>query len=245
MDIQAQPTVEAHESGATDLNLVARARSGEARAFEAIMRRYNRRLYRLARSFVKDDAEAEDVVQETYVTAFVKLHTFKGPHGFATWLSRIAVNEALGRLRQRSRITSLDADVGAGGLDLDGLLAELGRERSNPEASAATMEIRKLIEHAIDELPPNFRIVFMLRAVEGLSIEETASTLDIKLDTVKTRFHRARKMLQKGLNDNIRTTIGSTFPFEGARCDRIVRNVFRTLHLEARGSPGSSADRMH
>jgi RNA polymerase sigma-70 factor (ECF subfamily) len=215
----------------TDTMLVARARSGDGLAFEAIMRRFNRRLYRLARSIVRDEAEAEDVVQEAYVTAYIKLASFVGPHGLGAWLSRITVNLALGRLRRSSRHTSLDGTSETGQLDLDTLLADLGRVHENPEANAATAELRKLLEEAIDGLPAHFRVVFMLRAVEGLSVAETAAILELRPETVKTRFHRARNLLQRALSERVQSVLGGLFPFAGARCDRIVEAVRTRLAL--------------
>lgn len=217
-----------------DAALVSRARRGDEAAFEAIMRRYNRRLYRLARGLVKDEDEAEDVVQETYVIAYLKLASFNGPDGLGAWLGRIAINEGLGRLRRGARLTSLDARAEQDEFDLDRLLADLNGRRRDPEADAAIGEVRRLLEQAIEALSPPFRLVFMLRAVEGLSIAETAATLGLKAETVKTRFHRARRELRKALSERVRSALGGVFPFAGARCDRLVAAVRARLGFAAR-----------
>jgi len=228
MESRAEPaSLESH----ADASLVARSREGDAVAFEAIMRRYNRRLYRLARSLLRDESEAEDVVQETFVIAYTKLDTFRGPEGFGAWLSRIAANEALGRLRQRARTRSLDGPVGSEPIDLDALLARRSSEQRDPEAIAATGELRRLIEQAIDALPEHFRAVFVLRAVEGMGVAETAIALGLKPETVKTRFHRARGLLRRWLSRRVQISLSGVFPFAGARCDRIVAAVRARLGL--------------
>ena len=196
------------------------------------MRRNNQRLYRIARSIVRNDHEAEDVVQETYVRAYAKLEEFVGPSGLSAWLARIAVNEALGRLRRRGRVILLDDYL------RDGRMAE--RERSldmsdktrlDPEQTTANAELRRLIEDAIDELPDTFRTVFMLRAVEQMSVAETAEYLDLRPETVKTRFHRARGLMRRTIEARIAAGGEHLFPFAGARCDRIVATVMKRLRL--------------
>ena len=235
---------------ASDLDLVARALRRDGAAFEAIMRRNNRRLYRVARGILRSDHEAEDVVQETYVRAFAKLADFKGPHGLSAWLARIAANEALGRLRRRGQVVLIEdflKDSGAGssgaprgepgvGLGVgkaiyEGSPAMMDTRMPNPERQAESAELRRLIESAIDELPDGFRAVFMLRAVEQMSIAETATLLDIRPETVKTRFHRARALMRKTMESRVTGAAEAAFPFAGARCDRIVAKVLARLEL--------------
>jgi len=214
----------------TGAQLVDRVRAGDAVAFELIMRRYNQRLYRLARGILRNDSEAEDVVQESYVRAFEKLDDFIGPDGLSAWLCRIAVNEALGRLRKRGRVISLDDYVcGAdGGADVR-RIETMRTQQPDPERLAANSELRQLLEAAIDALPDEFRAVFVLRAVEGMSVSETAQCLSIRPETVKTRFHRGRHLLQGALGTRLDTLMPSAFAFAGENCDRIVAAVLTRL----------------
>jgi RNA polymerase sigma-70 factor, ECF subfamily len=213
-----------------DRLLVERARAGDAIAFELIMRRYNRRLFRLARSVLRNAAEAEDVVQETYVRAYARLGDFVGPHGFSTWLGRIAMNEALGRLRGRDRVVSLDDYVKWGEGQSDVRRVEtLMAHQPDPERMAGDGELRRLLEQSIDRLPDEFRVVFVLRAVEGLSVAETAESLSILPQTVRTRFHRARRLLQEALGARFEALMPTAFEFGGERCDRIVATALRRL----------------
>lgn len=209
-----------------DFELVHRARAGDAVAFELIMRRYNQRLFRLARSVVKSGADAEDVVQETYVRAYAGLGSFVGPSGLGAWLAKIALNEALQMLRRRRRLVAIaDQQQHPGGLD------DVRDPRPSPERLAASAELRRMIEAAVDELPGEYRIVFMLRGVENQSVAETAALLAIPEATVKTRFHRARRRLQIALGGHIDALLPSTFGFAGAACDRIVARVLGRLGL--------------
>jgi RNA polymerase sigma-70 factor (ECF subfamily) len=215
-----------------DDELVDLARTGQAGAFRAIMQRHNRRLYRVARGVLGDDAEAEDVVQETYVKAFQNLVGFRAEASLPTWLTRIAINEALGRKRKRRPVVDLHS------LDL---INEQGEARvlifpgvrvgANPEADAERAEIRRLLEHAIDELPEIFRVVFVMREIEQMSIEETASQLDILPDTVKTRLHRARRLLREALQDRLGAALQDTFPFDGERCERMTNAVLNRMGI--------------
>lgn len=213
-----------------DAALVDGARAGHRGAFEAIMRRHNQRLFRVARAILKDDHEAEDAVQEAYVSAFRGIAGFEGRSRLSTWLVRIVVNEALGRRRRRlvmapsSEINDMAID---GTRELFGLLSVA----EDPEKATARADIRRLLEAAIDALPEIFRTVFVLRAVEMLSVEETASSLGIPEATVKTRFHRARRQLRLHLEDRLGSALAGTFPFAGARCDRIVAAVLARLDV--------------
>jgi RNA polymerase sigma-70 factor, ECF subfamily len=224
------PLVPGGAPGLSDYELVERVRAGDAVAFELIMRRHNRRLFRLARSVLRNGAEAEDIVQETYVRAYAKLDEFVGPHGFAAWLARIAFNEALGRARGWGRVVSLDEHVSGGEGDGDVQRIETMRTpQPDPERLAGNGELRRLLEDAIDALPDDFRAVFVLRAVEGMGIAETAETLSIRPETVKTRFHRARGRLQETLGASFDALMPGAFDFGGERCDRIAAAVLARL----------------
>jgi RNA polymerase sigma-70 factor, ECF subfamily len=224
------PLAPAGAPGLSEHDLVERVRAGDAAAFELIMRRHNRRLFRLARSVLRNAAEAEDVVQETYVRAFAKLDDFTGPDGFSAWLARIAYNEALGRVRGWDRVVSLHDYVSDGDGDGDVRRIDTMTSRDpNPERVSGTGELRRLLEAAIDALPDDFRAVFVLRAVEGMSIAETAEALSIRPETVKTRFHRARHRLQATLGVRFEALMPATFEFGGTRCDRIVAAVLARL----------------
>lgn len=198
-------------------------RGGDRAAFAALMRRNNRRLYRLARGILKDDGEAEEAVQEGYLRAFTHLDGFKGEASLATWLGRIVANEALGRLRRR-RNAGVGAAEAAGG-PANGL----GGHGPSPEHMAARREIRRLIERAIDTLPGPFRSVFVLRAVEQLSTRETAASLGLREETVKTRLHRANRLLRAALGEQFAAIWDDAFPFAGSRCDGLLARVLARL----------------
>jgi RNA polymerase sigma-70 factor (ECF subfamily) len=217
-----------------DEALVERAQAGEADVFRAIMQRHNRRLYRAARGILGDEAEAEDVVQETYVKAFESLAGFRGESRLATWLTRIAINEALGRKRRRRPVVDLKSlDM----IDEQGearvLIFPGVRTGSNPEADAGRAEIRRLLERALDDLPETFRIVFVLRDVEQMSVEETASQLQILPETVKTRLHRARRLLREALEEKLGSAVQDTYAFDGERCERLTRTVLLRMGTTA------------
>jgi RNA polymerase sigma-70 factor (ECF subfamily) len=201
----------------TDEWIVQAVIDGNTALFELIMRRYNERLYRAARAITRDDREAEDVMQQAYVNAFANLRQFRGQAQFATWLTRIAINEALARVRRRGRYEPFDDDP--------------SREEnvvtfpaSDPEREAIAGELRVLLEWAIDALPGGMREVFMLRDVEGLSTADAATSLGVSEDVVKTRLSRARTMLRRVL-ERAGATAPDVFRFYRPRCDRIVRLV--------------------
>lgn len=210
-----------HELG-PDEAVIARVLAGEAHLFEAIMRRHNQRLYRTARSIVRDDDEAQDVIQDAYVRAYTHLHDFRGDAAFSTWLTRIAVHEALARLRRRKRNVSLDDEVGAE----DDVMKTDDR---SPEQHTHDVELRVVLEEAVDALPPAFRAVFVLRSVEDMSTVDTAAALGIPEDTVKTRLFRARALLQKSLVVRLEATSRDAFSFERPRCDVVVRAVLTRI----------------
>lgn len=206
-----------------DQTLVAGILDGDALAFESLMRRYNRRLYRAARSILKDDAEAEDALQEAYWKAYKSMNRFRFDAQLSTWLTRIVINESLGRLRQaRRRGEFLEScEVPAMGAKTETMAA---RER-RPDALAWRAEIRALIEQKVDSLPDAYRTIFILRAVEEMSVSEVAAAVDIPEATVRTRFFRARRLMRDALADEIDAYAGDAFSFDGVRCDRIVTNV--------------------
>ena len=215
--------------GLGEAELVRRAQAGEGDAFRVIMQRGNQRLFRVARGVVRDDGEAEDVLQEAYVRAFAAIGGFRGDAGVMTWLTRIVLNEARGRLRRRRPMVGLERIEAA---QMDG--AEVipfpnAFGTASPEADAARAQIRGLIEHAVDDLPEAFRIVFIMRDIEECSIEETAANLDLKPETVKTRLHRARRLLREALDARLASTMVEAFPFLGARCGRITEAVLARL----------------
>jgi RNA polymerase sigma-70 factor, ECF subfamily len=217
--------------------LAARIAVGDAAAFETLMRRYNARLFRVARSILRDDAEAEDALQEAYLDAFRRIETFRGDAQLATWLTRIVINQALMRLRRqkRDRIV-IPFHGGEQPRDADPS-ATLADERAEPPAtSALRSELRRILEHRIDELPVAFRTVFVMREVEELTVHETAECLGIPEATVRTRLFRARALLRESLARDLDGATIDVFGFAGERCDRIVGRV---LHAASAARPES------
>lgn len=221
--------ISAADAIASDMALVRRALAREAGAFRAIIKTNNQRLYRIARGVVRNDAEAEDIVQEAYMRAFAGLDTFRGDASLATWLSRIVINEALGRLRKRKRVVTMpaEAQIIRFPLNQSGL-----NPSDDPERTMAQRQILGLVERATDSLPDVYRTVFVARVIEGLSIEETAELLGIRPETVKTRLHRARALVRKALDDEIGPVLLDAFPFAGRRCERLTAVVMRRLGFE-------------
>ena len=205
------------------------AKEGHRSAFRVIIQRCNQRLFRVARSIMRDDNEAEDVLQETYDRAFAKFDTFRGEAGLFTWLTRIAINEARGRLRSRRRTVELDQVELAQSEGAQVFIFPSGQVSPDPEAEAARAQMRRLIEDAVDDLPDAFRIVFVMRDLDQLSVEETAASLELPAATVKTRLHRARRQLRSALDKKLASTLKEAFPFLGARCQRITDNVLERL----------------
>jgi RNA polymerase sigma-70 factor (ECF subfamily) len=211
-----------------DEDLVRLARERDEAAVRAITGRYNRRLFRIARSILRNDAEAEDVVQETYVRAFTGLHLFRGDAAFGTWITRIAMNEALGRLRRRRPTVDWET-YGANRNEAEIINFPASAASIDPEKTMAQSEVRAVLEHAIDELPNAFRAVFVTRIVEGMSVEETADLFGLQPETVKTRLHRARVLLRAELDRQLGPALTSTFPFGGRRCERMTEVVVRRI----------------
>jgi len=216
------------EVSLSDAELVERALIRDEAAVRAILKANNRRLYRLARGILRNDHEAEDVVQETYVRAFTHLADFRGASSLATWLSRIAMNEALGRLRRQRPGVELNT-LRESSLEAEIIPFPLTPAADDPEKSMARREIQTVVEAAIDELPELFRLVFIARIVEGMSVEETADTLELRPETVKTRLHRARTMLRDNVEKKIGPLVMEAFPFAGRRCDTLTEAVLKRL----------------
>jgi RNA polymerase sigma-70 factor (ECF subfamily) len=219
-------------AAAGDADLVQRARDRDEAAIRAIMQANNRRLYRLARGVLRNDAEAEDVVQETWVRAFTHLDGFRDESSFATWLARIAMNEALGRLRRQRPSVEFNT-LPPGTLEAQIIPFPLSAASEDPEKTMAQREIQHVVEHAIDELPEAFRIVFITRVIEGMNVEETAELLRLKPETVKTRLHRARTMLRDNVEKKIGPVVMEAFPFAGKRCERLTEAVLKRLRSSA------------
>jgi len=210
--------------------LLRHARGGDREAFRAIMQRHNQRLFRVARAVVNNDDEAEDILQDAYLKAFAAIALFRGESGLNTWLTAITLNEARGRLRRRRPSESLEVMEANG----DRIIPFPGMaEIADPEAEAVRSETRRLLERAIDGLTDEFRIVFMLREVEGLSVEETAAQLDLNPQTVRTRLFRARQSLRQSLVSTLSSGMEDVFPFLGARCSRIADRVLERLSVPA------------
>jgi RNA polymerase sigma-70 factor, ECF subfamily len=211
----------------SDTQLLRLARNGDSRAFGSLIRRHDRYLYRIARSVLPNDQDAEDVVQETFVRAFTRLVDFRGESSLSTWLTRITLNESRRRYRRRRPVV-----VGLEVLDTsNGQREALAFPVQDPERATAQEQMRIVLERAIDRLPAAFRTVFVMREVEGSSTEETASVLRILPQTVKTRLHRARRLLRDALGEEFRTNLKDAFPFERPRCDRLIGRLLNQLGL--------------
>lgn len=213
----------------SDEAVVARVLAGETALFEIVMRRYNQRLYRVARSILRDDSEAEDVMQEAYVRAYQHLNQFAGRAKFSTWLTRIAVHEALARSYRRNRFADLSAHDSADSSPLGDPMNNIPTHAASPEEQVSNSELRGLLEQAILQLPESYRSVLMLRDLEELSTADAAECLQISEENVKVRLHRARALLRRELYARTGRTLTETFQFQAPRCDRVVRNVFERI----------------
>jgi RNA polymerase sigma-70 factor, ECF subfamily len=207
-----------------DEEVVERVRAGETALFEVIMRRYNQRLYRVTRSILGNDGEAEDVTQEAYVRAYLHLEQFDGRARFSTWLTKIAVHEALARRRKRQRLLEIDAAPGAMEVSMN-----LESKAPSPEQEVLTQTMKIVLETAVEKLPETYRSVFMLREVEGMSTAETAECLDLSEEAVKVRLHRARALMRKQIYAQTGAATAAAFQFLGARCDRLVSAVLERI----------------
>lgn len=207
----------------SDIEIVERVLAGDVPVFETIMRRYNQRLYRVARSIIGQDDEAEDIVQETYVNAFEHLRQYKGHAAFATWLTRIAVHAALARRKQRERLDIVDLT------DPEHMPMISSANMDDGQHEASNRELGRILTVAVDGLPEELRMVFVLRIIQGMDTNETAECLGLTTANVKTRLHRARTLLQERIDERIGVSIRHLYQFGGERCDRIVYNVFARL----------------
>jgi RNA polymerase sigma-70 factor (ECF subfamily) len=215
-----------------DADLIDRVLRKDEAATRALMQRYNRRLYRLARSVVRDDGEAEDVLQEAYLRAFTSLADFRGDASLSTWLTRIVINEALQRIRRPTDVPvpNIVEDVERRGAEVIPFPAS--QANIDPEHAMAQRQLCQLVERAIDELPTDFRTILIARIIEGMSVEDTAAAFDLQAETVKTRLHRARRLLKEALAEHLGPHFGELFPFAGQRCERITAAVIERLKLQ-------------
>lgn len=208
----------------SDEEVVQRVRAGQVDVFGALMRRYNQRVYRLARAVLRSDSEAEDVTQEAWVRAYQHLDQFAGRAAFSTWLSRIALHEAWARVRRSNRFEAIEPDPRGDGGEMKQVSVD-----PEPEGEVFGREVRSLLEAAVEALPESYRTVFTLRHIEELSTAETAECLELSEETVKTRLHRARSALRRELLTKAGTEIKHAFPFLGHRCDRMVELVLARI----------------
>jgi RNA polymerase sigma-70 factor, ECF subfamily len=225
------PTKALKQTAPDEAELVARARAKDASAGALIIQQNNQRLYRIARSILRDDFEAEDALQEAYIRAFTSLDSFRGDSQLGTWLARIIMNEALGRLRRRKPTIEFDTFAKAHEGSAEIIRFPAANPELDPETTMAQREIRALLERAIDALPEAFRIVLVARLIEGMSIEETADLFGIRPETVKTRLHRARKLLKDEMEKHVGPTMADAFPFAGRRCERLTHAVLDRLNF--------------
>ena len=212
-------------SALPDTEIVRRVRDGDTALFEILMRRHNQRVYRPVRAVVKDEADAEDVMQQAYINAFTHLHQFQERSQFSTWLIRIALHEAFGRRRKvrlSESMTQIPSDAGGSS---DALSDALTSPQADPERQAYAQELHRVLETAVDSLPEAYRTVFMLRDIEGLSTSETGEGLGLREEAVKTRLHRARAMVRRAVTAQIGEVATRAFQFHASRCDRVVAAV--------------------
>jgi RNA polymerase sigma-70 factor (ECF subfamily) len=207
----------------SDEEIVDRVVAGEAALFEILMRRHNQRIYRIVRSILEDDGEAEDVMQDAYVRAYEHLRQFEGRSTFITWLTRIAMHEAFARAQRRKRHTSLDCDEVIADMKLSPASTD------NPEKNVANQELHNALETAILSLAPKYRSVIMLRDVEEMSTAETADALEISEQTVKVRLHRAHGQIRRALYRQSGACARELFTFPATRCDRVVAAVLARI----------------
>jgi RNA polymerase sigma-70 factor, ECF subfamily len=211
-------------SALADEEVVERVLAGETALYEVVMRRYNTRLYRVARAILHNDTEAEDVMQDAYVRAFQHLDQFRGRSKFSTWLTRIAVHEALARARKAERFEEWD-DMAENTQDT----IAAARTQSTPESETASHELSRILEQAIETLPAGYRTIVMLRDVEEMTTSEVAECLSLTPENVKIRLHRAHGRLRKRLYAKARLSTAQAFAFHAPRCDRVVSAVFQRI----------------
>ena len=213
-----------------DSEIVRRVRGGDRALFEVLMRRHNQQIYRAARAIVKDEAEVEDVMQQAYINAYTHLDQFEERSQFSTWLTRIAVNEAIARRQRRRTVLSMTENLEGGRVDVAEAMTS---PQPTPEHQAYARELQRVLEEAVDELPESYRAVFMLRDIEGLSTSETGEGLGLGEEAVKTRLHRARVMIRRSVSSRIGAAAGGAFQFQAPRCDRVVAYVLARIGTES------------
>ena len=214
----------------SEADLLDGARKGEAAALREIMQRNSPKLYRLARAVLRNESDAEDVLQETYLRAFRRIAQFRGDAALSTWLTRIALNEAMGRLRREKPTVELSKAENVSSVEAGQVIPfPTASSEADPETTMGRKQASVLLERAIDELPEPFRLVFVLRSLQDMNVEETAAQLGIPEPTVKTRLHRARAMLRRSLEAEFGSALGEAFPFAGQRCARISEAVIARL----------------
>jgi RNA polymerase sigma-70 factor (ECF subfamily) len=211
----------------SDAEVVQRVRSGDRASFEILMRRHNQRIYRAARAILRDESDVEDVMQQAYINAFTHLDQFEERSLFSTWLTRIAVNEAIARRQKLRSAASIAGTLEPG----DNVAQRVGSQQPTPEHLAYAGELQRVLEDAVDDLPDAYRAVFMLRDIEGLSTNETGDALDLGEEAVKTRLHRARAMVRRAVASRLGDAAPGAFQFQAPRCDRVVAFVFERLSL--------------
>jgi RNA polymerase sigma-70 factor (ECF subfamily) len=223
-------------SALSDEEVVMKVREGHTALYEVLMRRYNQRLFRIARSILRDDHEAEDVIQDTYVRAYGALHQFAGRAKFSTWLTKIAIHEASSRLRKRKRIEDVPSDAHGKSPTME----DMKSSDPDPEQETLRREAVSFLEQAVDRLPETYRTVFVVREIENMSTAEAASCLELTEETVKVRLLRARQMLREELYSRAGATSSQAFQFLGWRCDRVIHRVFdqlKAFHSLESGTP--------
>jgi RNA polymerase sigma-70 factor (ECF subfamily) len=231
----SEPRV-ANIEAASDADLVNRVLHRDEAAARALIQRYNRKLFRVARSVLADDGEAEDALQEAYLHAFASLSGFRGDASLSTWLTRIVLNQAYQRLRRRPDVPAGDINLDLERKGADVIPFPASQAAIDPERAMAQRQLCQLVERAIDDLPVDFRTVLVARLVEGMSVEETAAAFALQPETVKTRLHRARRLLRDALAEHMGPHFADLFPFAGQRCDRITANVIARLGFDDRGN---------
>lgn len=218
----AELLAQAKQERWSDEQVVERVLAGETALYEIILRRYNQRLYRIARAILRNDGEAEDVMQDAYVRAYLNLRQFEGRSAFAAWLTRIAVHEALARARRRKKFDQLAGEEGD-------FAVEPVTETPDPETATSQAEMAHMLEETLLRLPEQYRTVLMMRDIEEMSTADTAAALELTEENVKVRLHRGRAMLRRQLFERVGASTYNAFPFMGARCDRVVANVLAAI----------------
>ena len=230
-------TATAQTIGSDDRSIASSIAAGDHLAFERLMRRYNRRLYRIARATLRDRTEAEDVLQDAYLQAYRSIGQYRGEAALSTWLSRLVLNECFSRMRRQMRRDNVTSNIShTTPIEYSSMLAD---ESDSPEKTLEREQTRDLLERKVDALPENFRIVFVLRSVEELSVEETAASLGIAQETVRSRHFRARALLRASVAEDLDLAERALFEFGGAHCDQIVANVLARRASWSRSFRGS------